>query len=386
MVTMAKKRDYYEVLGVERTVTDKQISAAYRKLAIKFHPDKNQGDEDAVRKFKEAAEAFEVLSDADKRSRYDRFGHAGIDGASGGAPHFNDVNDIFEAFGGIFGDGVLGDLFGRSRGGRRSTKGGDVRCDVSLDLLEAARGVTKTVQFERHEQCTTCEGSGARKGTKPETCQYCGGRGQVVQSAGIFRMQTTCPSCHGAGSVIREACTSCRGQGYVRQKVTREVQIPAGVDNDVRLRLSAEGDPDPHGGQRGDCYCFLHVKEHSLFRRDGRNLICQVPITYSQAALGAVVDVPTLDGKEELEIPAGSATGEVFTLRGRGMPAPHARGKGDLLVQIHIEVPKALTPRQEELLRELAEEERANVTPHRQSFFEKLRKYFVPEDGAQVDD
>ncbi len=389
MVTMAKKRDYYEVLGVERTATDVQISAAYRKLAIKYHPDKNQGDGEAVIRFKECAEAFEVLSDGDKRSRYDRYGHAGVDGPGGGSPHFTDINDIFEAFGGIFGDSPLGEMFGgRSRGGgrsRRATKGADVRCDVTLELLEAASGVTKTVHFERHEECTTCKGSGAKPGTKPESCQYCGGRGQVVQSAGIFRMQTTCPSCHGAGSVIRDPCTGCRGQGYLRQRTKREVNIPAGVDSDVRLRLTGEGDPDPHGGPRGDCYCFLHVKEHNLFRRDGRNLICQVPISYSQATLGATIEVPTIEGREELDVPAGTATGEVFRLRGRGMPDPNARGKGDLLVQVHIEVPKSLTPKQEALLRELAEEERTNVTPHRKSFFEKLRDYFVPEDAPQAE-
>jgi molecular chaperone DnaJ len=386
MVTMAKKRDYYEVLGVERTCSGTEISTAFRRLAVKYHPDKNPGDDGAAQYFKEAAEAFEVLSDTDKRSRYDRFGHAGIDGPGGGAPHFNDVNDIFEAFGNIFGEGAFGDIFGggRGRGGRRSTKGSDVRCDVTLDLLEAARGVTKVVHFERHEECTDCHGSGARVGTKPEKCKYCGGRGQVVQSAGIFRMQTTCPSCHGAGAVINDPCDGCRGEGYLRKRVKREVNIPAGVDNDVRLRLSGEGDPDPHGGPRGDCYCFLHVSEHSLFRRQGRDLVCQIPITYTQAALGASIEVPTIEGKEELDVPAGTATGEVFRLRGRGMPDPHARGKGDLLVQVHVEVPKTLTPKQEELLRELAEEERTNVTPHRKSFFEKLREYFVPEDSTQV--
>ena len=213
METMAQKRDYYEVLGVERSCSGTEISAAFRKLAVKFHPDKNPDDEEASRYFKEAAEAFEVLSDTDKRSRYDRFGHAGIDGPGGGSPHFNDVNDIFEAFGGIFGEG-FGDIFGRGRGrgGRRATKGADVRCDVTLDLIEAARGVTKVVHFERHEECTDCHGSGARPGTKPEKCKYCGGRGQVVQNAGIFRMQTTCPSCHGAGTTISDPCTGCRAQ------------------------------------------------------------------------------------------------------------------------------------------------------------------------------
>ncbi len=385
MVTMAKKRDYYEVLEIERTASDKEIASAYRRLAIKYHPDKNPGDKETVGRFKEAAEAFEILGDPAKRSRYDQYGHAGIDGPGGGAPHFNDINDIFDAFGGIFGDS-LGDLFGgRGRGGRRTSRGGDVRCDLKLDLLEAARGVTKTVHFERHEQCEECRGSGARAGTQPEECRYCGGRGQVLQSTGIFRLQTTCPQCRGAGSVIRDPCGKCRGAGYMKKRVKREVAVPAGVDNDVRLRLTGEGDPSPNGGPRGDCYCFLHVEEHSLFRREGRNLICQVPISYTQAALGASIEVPTLAGKEDLKIPAGTATGSTFRLRGRGMPDTQSRGKGDLLVEVHVEVPQTLSPRQEELLRELANEEHQHVTPHRKSFFEKLRDYFIPEEEAADD-
>lgn len=388
MSTMASKRDYYEVLGVAKSASGNEIAAAYRKLAIKHHPDKNQGDSDSIKLFKEAAEAFEVLSDKEKRSRYDRYGHAGVDGPGGGAPHFSDLNDIFEAFGGMFGDGGFGDLFGRGgqRGGRRTRKGGDVRCDLTLDLIEAARGVTKTVQFERHEECPDCGGSGARKGSKREECHYCGGRGQVLQSSGIFRVQSTCPQCQGAGSVVRNPCTSCRGAGYVQVRVEREVSVPAGVDNDVRLRLSGEGDPSPEGGPRGDCYCFLHVKEHSLFRREGQHLICQVPITFSQAALGATIEVPTINGREELDVPAGTAPGSMFRLRGRGMPDPHRRGKGDLLVEVQVEVPQNLSPRQEQLLRELAEEEHKNVTPHRKSFFEKLRQYFLPDEANAAEE
>lgn len=382
MSTMASKRDYYEVLGIARSASDKEIAAAYRKLAIRHHPDKNQGDADAVKLFKEAAEAFEVLSDGDKRSRYDRFGHAGVDGPGGGSPHFTDLNDIFEAFGGMFGDGGFGDIFGRGgqRGGRRARKGGDVRCDLTLDLIEAARGVTKVVHFERHEECSDCGGSGARAGSKRENCQYCGGRGQVLQSSGIFRVQTTCPQCQGQGSVVRDPCGGCRGAGYVRAKVEREVTVPAGIDNDTRLRITGEGDPSPEGGARGDCYCFLHVKEHSLFRREGQHLICQVPITFSQAALGATIEVPTIDGREELDVPAGTAPGSMFRLRGRGMPDPQRRGKGDLLVEVQVEVPQNLSPRQEQLLRELAVEEHKNVTAHRKSFFEKLKEYFLPEE------
>jgi molecular chaperone DnaJ len=380
MATMAAKRDYYEVLGVDRSASDREVADAYRKLAIKHHPDKNPGDEEAVRRFKEAAEAFEVLGDREKRARYDRYGHAGIDGPGGGGPHFNDLNDIFSAFGDIFGEGMFGDFMGGGSRRRRVRKGADVRCDVTLDLLEAARGAKKTIEFDRHEVCTTCDGSGAKPGTSPQACQYCGGRGQVVQSAGILRVQTTCPACRGSGSTIKDPCPACRGVGYIPRKIRRDVAIPAGVDNDTQLRLAGEGEPSPDGGPPGDCHCFIHVKEHPLFQREGQHLVCRVPITYTQATLGATIEVPTLNGREELKVPAGTQTGEVFKLRGRGMPDPRHRGVGDLLVQTNIEVPKNLTPRQEELLRELADLEHANVSPHRRSFFEKLKDYFVSEE------
>ena len=374
MVKMASKRDYYEVLGVDHSASDKEVSEAYRKLAMKYHPDRNPGDEDAVAKFKEAAEAFEVLSKADKRSLYDRYGHAGLDGA-GGPPQFRDISDIFAAFSDIFGDSPFGDFFGGGRG-RRTRRGADVRCEVTLDLLEAARGAAKTVQFDRHEACPTCRGTGAQPGTQPERCRYCGGRGRVVQSAGLFSLQTTCPSCRGSGAVIRERCTTCGGEGYVRKRVMREVQIPAGVDSQTRLRLTGEGEPSPQGGPPGDCYCFISVAEHPLFHRDGPHLICEVPISYSQAALGATIEVPTLDGREELQIPPGTQTGDIFKLRGRGMPDTHRRGRGDLIVQVHIEVPKKLTAEHERILRELAEVEKTHVTPERKSFFSKLMEYF----------
>ena len=378
MATMAKKRDYYEVLGVERSATNGQISEAYRKLALKYHPDRNPGDEEVVAKFKEAAEAFEVLSHAGEARRYDRYGHAGLEG--GGAPQFHDVGDIFAAFGDILGEGFFGDFFGQGRGrGNRARKGADIRCDVTLDLLEAAHNTAKIVQFERHQQCETCGGSGAKPGTQPEVCSYCGGQGVVVQAAGIFSMQTTCPSCHGSGKVIRQRCSDCRGSGFVPRRVTRKVDIPAGVDTGTQMRLGGEGEPSASGGPPGDCYCVIHVEEHPLFHREGRHLICQVPITYPQAALGAVIEVPTLDGCEELTIPAGSQPGDVFPLRGRGMPDPRHHGRGDLMVQLVIEVPKKLAQRHEEVLRELAEIENTHVTPKRKSFFEKLKEYFHPE-------
>lgn len=376
MATMAGKRDYYEVLGVERTATTQQISEAYRKLALKYHPDRNPGDADSVTKFKEAAEAFEVLNHSDKRARYDRYGHAGLEGAAG--PQFHDVNDVFEAFGDIFGEGLFGDLFGGGSRGRRHRKqrGADVRAEVTLDLREAALGVTKTVEFKRHEFCKSCKGTGAKKGTQPEKCKYCGGRGSVVQSTGIFSIQTTCPSCRGAGSVVRDPCSDCGGAGAVLETVSRDVPIPAGVDNQTRLRVSGEGEPSPSGGSRGDCYVFIKVKEHPFFHREGRDLICQVPISYSQAALGAKLEVPTLDGCEFLEIPRGTQSGDVFRLKGRGMPDPRYHGRGDLMVETQIEVPKRLDPEHERLLRELAEIENSNVTPERKSFFSKLKDYF----------
>jgi molecular chaperone DnaJ len=372
MATMAEKRDYYEVLGVVRDAGEAQLSEAYRKLALKYHPDRNPGDEEAVVKFKEAAEAFEVLSHPEKRARYDRFGFAGLEG--GGAPQFHDVSDIFNAFGDIFGQGFFGDFFGGGRA--RVRKGADIRCEVTLDLLEAARGTSKLVRFKRHTKCTTCRGTGAKPGTHPEPCRYCGGRGRVVQAAGIFSMQTTCPACHGQGQVIREACRDCGGSGYVQEKVTRKVDIPAGVDERTRLRLNEEGEPSPDGGPAGDCYCFIHVTEHPLFQRKGQDLVCAAPITYAQAALGATIDVPTLDGRQELQIPAGTQSGAVFTLKGCGMPDPRHHGRGHLLVQVHVEIPRSLTPEHEAALRHLAEIENTNVSPTRKSFFEKLKEFF----------
>jgi molecular chaperone DnaJ len=378
---MVDQRDYYEVLGVDRRATSAQITDAYRKLAIRFHPDKNPGDAEAASRFKEAARAFEVLSDADLRGRYDRYGHAGL---QGGRQHdFNDIGDVFEAFGDLFGGGIFGEAFG---GGRKRTnrprKGRDVFCQVSLSLLEAARGATKTVAFARHELCGTCDGSGAKKGTKPQACEYCGGQGQVIQTAGVFRLQTTCPACRGAGSVIREKCTTCGGDGVTQEQVERRVTIPAGVDSDVRVRLAGEGEPGGNGGPPGDCYCVIEIEEHPFLTRDGRDLHCEVPITFSQAALGATVDVPTLDGAKPLQIARGIQPGDVIRVRGLGMPEVRGRGIGDLHVHVHVEVPKTLSPKAESLLRELAAEEHAAVSPKRSSFFSRLAEYFQAAPAA----
>jgi molecular chaperone DnaJ len=371
---MATERDYYEVLGVARTASDGEIATAYRRLAVQYHPDKNPGDEEAIERFKEAAEAFEVLNDPDKRSRYDRFGHAGVNGESRGH-HFHDVEDIFSAFGDIFGD-----LFGGGR--NRPRKGRDVRCDVTLTLHEAAHGVTKTVEFQRHERCNSCQGTGAAKGSRREVCSYCRGQGRVIQSAGIVRMQTTCPACRGEGSTVKNPCTACRGSGQKLKKVVTDVEIPAGVDDEMRVRITGQGEPSPNGGPPGDCYCFISVLSHPLFERDGQHLVCRVPITYSQAALGTTLEVPTLEGRGELVVPAGTQSGAVFRLGGKGMPDPRRRGLGDLLVQVVIEVPKKLSKEEDTLLRELAELEHRYVAPERKGFFEKLKEYFTAKEES----
>jgi molecular chaperone DnaJ len=380
---MAQQRDYYEVLGVEKRATSAQIADAYRKLAIKFHPDKNPGNQEASDRFKEAARAFEVLSDEGLRARYDRYGHAGLQ--QGGTHEFNDISDIFEAFGDIFGGGMFGDAFGGGRKrGSRARKGRDVFSTVSLSLVEAARGATKTIEFTRHEICGSCEGSGARKGTAAVPCDYCAGRGQVIQSAGVFRLQTTCPACRGAGSVVRDKCPDCAGDGVTEEHVERRVTIPAGVDRDVRVRLAGEGEPGASGGPPGDCYCVIEIEDHPFLTRDGRDLHCEVPITFSQAALGATVDVPTLDGPRPLQVPRGTQAADVIRVKGLGMPEVRGRGVGDLLVHVHVEVPRTLSPRAEELLRDLAAEDQKAVSPKRSTFFSRLAEYFQPKETEET--
>jgi molecular chaperone DnaJ len=378
---MANERDYYEVLGVERRAGGAEIADAYRKLAIRFHPDKNPGNAEAADRFKEAARAFEVLSNEELRARYDRYGHAGLQG--GGRHEFNDLSDIFDAFGDLFGGGVFGG--GGGRRANRARQGRDVYSTVSLSLVEAARGAAKTIQFARHELCGSCDGSGAKKGTKPQPCEYCGGHGQVIQSAGVFRLQTTCPSCRGAGTVIREKCPACGGEGMTLEQVERRVTIPAGVDRDVRVRLAGEGEPGANGGPPGDCYCVIEIEEHPFLTREGRDLHCEVPITFSQAALGATVEVPTLDGPKALAVARGTQAGDVIRVKGLGMPEVRGRGIGDLHVHVHVEVPKTLSPKAEQLLRDLAAEEQKAVSPKRSSFFARLGEYFQAKEAGAGD-
>ena len=374
---MATKRDYYEVLGVDKNADQATIAAAYRKLAMQYHPDRNPGDKEAEAKFKEAAEAYDVLHDAEKRARYDQYGHAGMDAGMGGGTQFHDVSDIFEAFGDMFG---FGDLFGgggrRSGGRQRPRRGGDVRCFVKLTLKEAATGVKKTVTFKRHEHCKTCSGTGAKAGSEPETCPYCNGRGQIIQSQGFFSVQSVCPKCHGTGKIIKDPCPDCRGSGLTETSVEREIEIPAGIDNSTQMRIQGEGEPSPNGGPNGDCYVSIQIAEHPIFTRDGNNLVCRVPISYAQAALGAKIDIPTLDGTEPFEIPAGTPTGEVFRLKGKGMPELRSHRVGDLLAQVYIDVPKKLTKEHEELLRKLAEIEDVNVSSGRKGFWDTITALF----------
>ena len=379
---MATKRDFYEVLGVAKSADLDEIKRAYKKLVAKLHPDRNPGDQAAVVAFKEAAEAFAILSDPEKKMRYDRFGHAGVDASVQNG--FQDVEDIFQAFGGMFGD-----LFGSGGGGRRSggaprgRKGESLQTSLTIELLDAAVGCTRELEIEKHVSCVTCNGSGAKPGTQPQKCDYCDGHGQVVQSQGFFRVQTTCPACRGRGTTIRDKCTECHGQRVVSRSNMLEVKVPAGIDNGMQLCLRGEGEAGENGGPPGDLYIDIRVKPHSLFKRDGRNLMCEVPITFSQAALGTSLDIPILTGKHHITVPAGTQPGEVFRLKSQGMPDPHGGMRGDLLVEFHVEVPKKLNKKQEELLRQLSELDDKQVSAKRKTFFDSVKAFFTVHEEAE---
>lgn len=380
MPVMPVQRDYYEVLGVARSASGEEIKKAYKKLALKFHPDRNPGDEEAVVMFKEAAEAYEVLGDDDTRSRYDRFGHAGVKGRAGGH-QFTDLGDIFEHFGDLF----EGFGFGGG-GGRRSRRGGaqrgaHVQASVEITLLEASRGIEKEIEVRRKKTCERCRGTGSEPGHSPERCDYCGGQGQVVQAQGFFRVQTTCPACRGAGQVIRHKCNVCYGSGRENETVTLTIKIPAGIDNGMQLRMTGEGETGPNNGPRGDLYVDVHVREHKVFKREGSHLVCEVPITYTQAALGAEFEIPLLEGTETLKIPPGTQPGEVFRFRGKGMPDPRGGRRGDLHAAVRLVVPKKLDEPHEDLLRQLAELEKTRVKPHEKSWFEKVKDFFSGDDN-----
>jgi molecular chaperone DnaJ len=373
---MAGKRDYYEVLGVAKGAGDDEIKRSFRKLAMQYHPDRNVGDKDAEEKFKEAAEAYDVLSDANKRQRYNRYGHAGLE--SNGGAGFHDSASVFD----LFGD-IIGDLFGSGRARRGPRGGRDLQVAVEIDLFEAARGVTKTITIPREENCLECGGDGAKPGTKPVVCRRCGGHGVVVGGQGFFRIQQTCNGCGGRGSIISDPCSKCFGHGRVEVKRTLEVGIVPGVDTGNRIRVPGEGEAGAPGGPRGDLYCLVQVRDHSIFERDGQHLICRVPITFSQAALGADIEVPTMEGAIQHPLPRGTKTHEVIRIPDKGMPSVRGGRRGDLLVQVIVETPKKLTKRQEELLRELAELDHKHVSPERKSFLDKVRDLFAGETPEQ---
>ncbi|MYM64511.1 molecular chaperone DnaJ [Pseudomaricurvus sp. HS19] len=373
------KRDYYEVLGVDREVSEKDLKKAYRRVAMKFHPDRNPDDKEAEEKFKEATEAYEVLGDSQKRALYDQYGHAGVDqqaggfgggGFGGGAGSFSD----------IFGD-VFGDIFGGGGGGRAGrggpARGSDLRYNLELDLEDAVRGTTVKIRVPALVSCKTCDGSGAKSGSKPMTCTTCGGIGQVRMQQGFFSVQQTCPNCRGKGTIITDPCGDCHGHGRVEETKTLSVKVPAGVDTGDRIRLSGEGEAGVDGGPTGDLYVQVSVKEHEIFQRDGRNLYCEVPVNFVDAALGGEIDVPTLDGRVKLKVPAETQTGKLFRLRNKGVTSVRGGAPGDLLCRVMVETPVNLSNKQKDLLKEFkASMEGDKNSPKQNSWFEGMKNFF----------
>jgi molecular chaperone DnaJ len=377
------KRDYYEVLEVSKTATADEIKKAYRKAALKHHPDKNPGDKEAETKFKECAEAYEVLSDPEKRSRYDQYGHEGLRGTTMHDYSHMDVNSIEDLFSAFFG----GDVFGGRRrgggggggGGSRQTRGYDLETQTQVSLQEVASGCERQIDFTRQDVCETCHGTGAKPGTKRVTCRTCGGRGQVAQRGfgGMFQMVTTCPHCMGQGSTVEIPCEVCDGSGRQPKKRSLQVNIPPGIHDGQSLRIAGEGEPGENGGPRGDLHVYVRVKPHPFFARDENNLVMQLPVSFAQATLGAEIEVPTLFGKSTLRVPPGTQHGEVLMLKNLGLPSLRGGQTGHQLVQVLIEIPKKLSRKQEDVLREYAKLEESHVLPAQKSFFEKLKDYVV---------
>jgi molecular chaperone DnaJ len=342
--------DYYQVLSVSRSASGGEIKKAYRKLAMKYHPDKNPGDREAEERFKECTEAYEVLSDQRKREIYDTYGHDGLKNSGYSGP--GNAEDIFSSFGDIFGD-----LFGFGGGRARTTRNGpvsgnDLRYDVEITFMEAVHGVSKEVQLTRKDTCWTCEGSGCRPGTSKQTCSTCNGRGQVIRSQGFFQMSSTCPHCHGEGSLVTDPCNDCNGSGLVDKTKKVALKIPAGVDTGARMRLRGEGEGGRKGGASGDLYVVVHVEEHEFFKRDGSTIYCRYPVSMTKAALGATVEIPTIHGKEKLSIPAGSQSGELFTLKKEGVTSLRGGGRGDMVVELQVMTPTNLCEEQKKVLRD----------------------------------
>lgn len=370
------KRDYYEVLGVGKSTSADDIKRAYRRMAMKYHPDKNPDDKEAEAKFKECAEAYEVLSDSEKRKSYDQFGHDGLRGA--GMHDFSRMNveDIFSMFGlDDFFSGIFG---GRRKSSRRAgpTRGYDLETTVELTLNDIAKGAEKTIEYARQDLCPECSGSGSARGTKPGRCSTCAGTGQIVRGGGFFQMVSTCPKCRGSGQVITNPCKRCKGTGRVPKKRIVNIKIPQGVHEGQGIRVTNEGEPGRGGGPKGDLYCYVRIKPHEFLQRDGNNLIATVPISFTQAALGSTIDVPSLNGTKGLKIPPGTQYGSIFKIKGQGLPDMRTGRTGDQLVQIIIETPKKLNVKQQELLTEFAKTENKTVSPQSKRFFERLKKYF----------
>ncbi|UJF21552.1 molecular chaperone DnaJ [Shewanella sp. OMA3-2] len=369
------KRDYYEVLGVSRDVSEREIKKAYKRLAMKFHPDRNPGDKAAEASFKEVKEAYEILTDSDKKAAYDQFGHAGVDPNRGGG-HGGQGD-----FGDIFGD-VFGDIFGGGRRGggqRQAARGSDLRYNLELSLEEAVRGLTKELRIPTLAACDLCDGSGAKAGTKATTCGTCHGQGQVQMRQGFFAVQQACPTCHGRGKIIKDPCSKCHGEGRVEKSKTLSVKIPAGVDTGDRIRLTGEGEAGEFGAPPGDLYVQVSVREHNIFTRDANNLYCEVPISFSKAALGGEIEVPTLDGKVSLKIPTETQTGRMFRLRGKGVKSVRSHAVGDLLCKVVMETPVNLNDKQKELLREFEATltgESKKHSPKAEGFFDGVKKFF----------
>jgi len=370
------KRDYYEILGVARDSSEKDIKKAYRRVAMKFHPDRNPDDKDSEEKFKEASEAYEILSDSQKRAAYDQYGHDAVSG-NAGAGGFGGGNGNFSD---IFGD-VFGDIFGGGGGGGRSrgpARGSDLRYNLDIDLEEAVKGTDVKIRVPTLVSCEPCNGSGAKKGSSPVTCTTCGGVGQVRMQQGFFSVQQTCPNCRGKGKMISDPCNSCHGQGLKEETKTLSVKVPPGVDTGDRIRLSGEGEAGPDGGPSGDLFVQINVRAHSIFERDGKNLYCEVPISIIDASLGGELEVPTLDGRVKLKIPEETQTGKLFRLRGKGVAPVRGGSTGDLLCRVVLETPANLTKKQKELLKQLQEsfEQEGNQSPKKSSWFEGVKNFF----------
>lgn len=378
---MSTKKDYYELLGVSKTASDEELKKAYRKLAMKHHPDRNQGNKESEETFKQVKEAYEVLSDSKKRALYDQYGHDGVQAAMGGGGHGGAHGFDFSDMGDIFGD-ILGDVFGgRRQGGRRQAhqRGADLGYRLELSLENAVHGTTQQITFPSWENCSECEGSGAKKGTQPITCTTCGGHGQVHLQQGFFSIAQTCPECRGHGKIIREACPKCRGQGRTQKQKTLSVKIPAGVDTGDKIRLQGEGEPGQHGAPSGDLYVQVQVKPHPIFKREHSDLHCEVPVSFTTVALGGEVTVPTLEGQVSLKIPAETQSGKLFRLRGKGVKSLHDHRTGDLFCRIVVETPVNLTREQKDLLQQFSNSLAAGGekhSPKSKSWFDSMKRFF----------